>query len=99
MGMLIQRAKDLGCISERQFKEFRIRLSRMGWHTSEPVDLPGESPSIIQRASSIQLSEQGYTEDQLAQTALMNPAAFRRHYLPDGSRPTPRPPLRLVRPQ
>ncbi|MGH3913595.1 MAG: helix-turn-helix domain-containing protein [Pseudonocardiaceae bacterium] len=99
MGMLIQRARDLDCISEWQFKEFRIRLSRMGWHTSEPVDLPSESPSIIQQAISIHLSEHGYTEDQLAQTALMTPAAFRRHYVPDSSGPGSRPTLRLVRPQ
>lgn len=98
IGMLIQRAKDLGCISERQFKEFRIRLTRMGWHTSEPVDLPSEEPSIIQRAIGIHVSEHGYTEDELAQTALMTPAAFRRHYLPTNPRPETRPALRLVTP-
>jgi Zn-dependent peptidase ImmA (M78 family)/DNA-binding Xre family transcriptional regulator len=98
IGMLIHRAKDLGCISERQFKEFRIRLTRMGWHTSEPVDLPSESPSIIRRAIGVHLFEHGYTEDELAQTALMTPAAFRRHYLPDDPRSESRPALRLVTP-
>jgi Zn-dependent peptidase ImmA (M78 family) len=98
IGMLIQRAKDLGCISDRQFKEFRIRLSRMGWHTSEPVDLPSEAPSIMQRAISVHLSEHGYTDEQLAQTALMTPAAFRRHYLPDAPRQGTRSALRLVTP-
>jgi hypothetical protein len=53
IGMLIQRAKDLGCISDRQFKEFRVRLSRMGWHSSEPVDLPAEEPSVVPRAITI----------------------------------------------
>ncbi len=98
MGMLIQRAKDLGCISDRQFKEFRIRLSRMGWHTSEPVDLPSEVPSIIQRAIGIHLSEHGYTDEQLAQIALMTPAAFRRHYLTNDPGPEAPPALRLVTP-
>lgn len=98
MGMLIQRAKDLDCISDRQFKEFRIRLSRMGWHSSEPVDLPAEAPSIIKRAITIHMSEHGYTEEQVAQTALMTPEAFRRHYLPDSSRVGTRTALRLVTP-
>lgn len=83
IGMLIQRAKDLGCISDRQFKEFRVRLSRMGWHSSEPVDLPTEAPSVVQRAITIHRSEHGHTEEQLAQIALMTPEAFRHHYLPD----------------
>ncbi len=99
MGMLIQRAKDLGCISDRQFKEFRIRLSRMGWHSSEPVDLPTEAPSTIQRAITIHLSEHGYTAEQLAHSALMTPDAFRSHYLPDTPESGTRTALRLVTPR
>ncbi|MGH3751700.1 MAG: helix-turn-helix domain-containing protein [Pseudonocardiaceae bacterium] len=98
IGMLIQRADDLGCISDRQFKEFRVRLSRMGWHSSEPVDLPAETPSVVQRAITIHRSEHGHTEEQLAQIALMTPEAFRRHYLPGDTRPGTRTALRLVTP-
>lgn len=98
IGMLIQRAKDLGCISDRQFKEFRIRLSRMGWHSSEPVDLPTESPSVVHRAITIHRFEHGHTEEELAQTALMTPEAFRRHYLPDRTRSGTQTALRLVTP-
>ncbi|MCV7288160.1 ImmA/IrrE family metallo-endopeptidase [Mycolicibacterium wolinskyi] len=37
---LIQRAKTLELISDRQFREFRIKLSQLGWHTVEPVPIP-----------------------------------------------------------
>lgn len=98
IGMLIQRAKDLGCISDRQFKEFRVRLSRMGWHSSEPVDLPAEEPSVVPRAIAIHRSEHGHTDEQLAQTALMTLEAFRRHYLPGSTRSGARTALRPVTP-
>lgn len=85
IGMLIQRAKDLDCISDRQFKEFRIKLARMGWDRAEPVDLPAEHPTLVQKVISYQRDHNGYSTVELADLALMTRAAFERHYLPDAS--------------
>lgn len=96
IGMLIQRAKDLDCISDRQFKEFRMKLTRLGWNVNEPVDLPTETPTLLARAVSIQLSR-GRSVDDLAAAALMTPAAFERHYL-DSQQMSAAEQLTVVRP-
>jgi Zn-dependent peptidase ImmA (M78 family)/transcriptional regulator with XRE-family HTH domain len=81
MAALIQRAADLDCISANQFKTFRIRLNQYGWSRREPGDLKTENPSLIPNAIDIQLDKHGRSVDQLAASALMLPAPFRRHYL------------------
>lgn len=78
--MLIQPARDLACISDRQFKEFRIRLGRMGWNTSEPVDLGAEHPSLIADTIHGRLGAEDASLEELAEQALMTPEAFVRHY-------------------
>lgn len=80
IGVLVQRAKDLDCISERQFKEFRIRLARMGWSTAEPVPVPAETPVAVADAIALRRAR-GDDDRRLAAAALMTPEAFRRHYL------------------
>ncbi len=82
IGMLVQRAKDLGCISDRQFKEFRIRLSRMGWNVSEPGSVDRETPVLLRRAIQARLERGGEDVEQVAARALMTRAAFVRHYYP-----------------
>ncbi len=83
IGMLVQRANDVGAISERQFREFRIRLSRLGWDVNEPGDLPIETPTLLHRAIDLGIESLGLTVEQLADLALMTPTSFRRHYLND----------------
>ena len=78
---LIQRAKTLGVISERQFREFRIKLSRLGWNTVEPIDIPGDAPHLLETVVAGHHRKRGLTEAQLASRAYMTPEAFRKHYL------------------
>lgn len=44
---LARRARDLGVISESQYKRFCARLSALGYRIKEPIDLPEEEPSLI----------------------------------------------------
>lgn len=81
IGALIQRAKTLELISDRQFREFRIKLSRLGWNTVEPIDLPPEQPCLLDTALDIRRTRDGLSDDELARIAYMTPKAFRRHYL------------------
>lgn len=78
---LIQRAKTLEIISDRQFREFRIKLSRLGWNTVEPIDIPGDAPRLLDTVVAGQYRDQGLTEAELASRAYMTPGAFRKHYL------------------
>jgi Zn-dependent peptidase ImmA (M78 family)/transcriptional regulator with XRE-family HTH domain len=81
IGMLVQRAKDLNHISERQFKEFRIRLARLGWDRAEPIELPAERPRLLATVVRIHQQTRGTSTHDLAELALMTPDGFARHYL------------------
>lgn len=81
IGALIQRAYREEIISDRQFKEFRIRLARMGWDKAEPVELSAEHPRLLAEVIKLRRAQLGEDDDVLARVALMKPAAFARHYL------------------
>jgi len=91
---LIRRAHDLNVISDRQYREFQIRLNRLGWRTLEPGTLTLETPTSLNRVISVHLDEHQYSISELAQAAVMTEAAFRRHYLPSAT--TDPPPWKLT---
>lgn len=82
IGMLIQRARDTNSISDRQFREFRVRLAKLGWDINEPGNVAVETPSLLPKAFAIGQSQLGLTTDDLAAMAYMTPASFERHFLP-----------------
>jgi Zn-dependent peptidase ImmA (M78 family)/DNA-binding XRE family transcriptional regulator len=94
---LIQRAKDLDCISDKQFRDFRIKLSRMGWTTREPVQLPDERPLTIDAVLEVHRRDHHYTVQDLAKIAKMTPDALCKYY-PAAADTTPtQPKLRVIR--
>jgi Zn-dependent peptidase ImmA (M78 family)/DNA-binding XRE family transcriptional regulator len=94
---LIRRANDLELISERQYRQFQIRLGQLGWRQVEPGGLPPETPKTLTRVMEVHLSEHGYTHDDLAKAAGMLPEHFRTHFRPPGE-DSPRTALKLVQP-
>jgi Zn-dependent peptidase ImmA (M78 family) len=83
VGSLVKKAHTLEIISDRQFKEFRIRMSQMGWNVSEPVQLPDEEPRLVSTLIERRRDELGEDNEAIAKAALMTTAAFQRHYLPE----------------
>jgi Zn-dependent peptidase ImmA (M78 family)/transcriptional regulator with XRE-family HTH domain len=81
IGMLVQRARDLEVISDRQFREFRVRLSRLGWDINEPGSLRPETPTLLNKAINIGRETYGLSTEELANMACMTTAGFERHYL------------------
>lgn len=81
---LVRRAFDIGEISDRQYREFQLRLSRLGWKTSEPVDILAEVPTTVRNVLSRRQAA-GQTVAEMALTALMTEESFRR-YFPIGPR-------------
>lgn len=80
---LIRRAKDLDIISERQYREFQIRLNQLGWRRTEPVaGLQPEFPRTLDRMIQVHREDHGYTDEELARVALMTPESFKHHYCP-----------------
>lgn len=95
---LIRRAKDLDLISDRQYREFQIKLGRLGWRTVEPGTLPPEVPTTLEKVARVHIQEHQYTVHELALAAVMTEGAFTRHYLSKQDDPRPRTALRLVTP-
>lgn len=99
IGMLIQRARDTETISDRQFREFRVRLTRLGWDANEPGSLPEERPTLLSKAITIGRENLGLSTEELADMAFMTPASFRRHYVGAGDQiRAPRQVLNLAAP-
>lgn len=86
---LVRRAYDIGEVTDRQYREFQLRLNRLGWKTSEPIDVPAEHPATLRDLITRELSA-GRTVAELARTALMTEDSFRR-YLPVDPRESARP--------
>lgn len=81
VGALIQRAKTLELISERQFREFRMKLSRFGWNAVEPIDLAPECPRLLSDVIAHHRETRDLSDAEIATIAQMTPEAFERHYL------------------
>ncbi len=91
---LVRRAYDLELITERQYREFNVQLGKRGWRRVEPVSLPTEQPSTLNRVMQVHMAEHDYTEEDLATVAGMLAPTFKSRYRPAPSRPVA--PLRLV---
>ncbi|GCD19267.1 XRE family transcriptional regulator [Cellulomonas algicola] len=76
---LVRRARDLGEISDRQYREFQLRLTSLGWKTSEPIDIPAEHPTTLRNVLARRLAA-GQPVADLARTALMTESSFRRYF-------------------
>lgn len=50
---LLQRAKDLNKVTERQYKYLRAQLSKRDWLKSEPVEVPPERPASLRRMAEV----------------------------------------------
>lgn len=92
---LMQRALDLDKITDRQFREMRVQLGRLGWREFEPGTVPSEVPATLDRVIATHRRDHGYSVNELAAVARMTEDAFRHHYrVADSERPRSR--LRLV---
>lgn len=94
---LIRRAHDLDEISDRQYRQFQIRLNQLGWKQAEPGSLPAEAPRTLSRVMEVHLTDHGYTAEDLAKAAGMLPTSFNDHYRPPHNTLSATP-LRLVEP-
>ncbi|TCU86062.1 Zn-dependent peptidase ImmA (M78 family) [Curtobacterium sp. PhB191] len=80
---LIRRAYDLDQIDEARYRDFHIRLSRLGWRQMEPGNLPPESPRLMHSVISALRTQEHLDIEALAFAALMTPKEFGRVFLPD----------------
>lgn len=94
---LLRRARDIGGIAERQYRNLNTVLHRTGMSTRGKARTATETPTLVANLIRVHQREHGYRVDDLAATALMTPAAFTRNYLAPSPSPL-RPRERVVRP-
>lgn len=63
---LIRRARDLGKISERQYRSLFEQLSKLGYRTNEPNPIPLEEPTLLKEILDVYTHDYGYTIVELA---------------------------------
>jgi Zn-dependent peptidase ImmA (M78 family) len=71
MAALMRRARDLGSISDYRYRELNIELSKAGWRTKEPVEVPVERPRLLASAVTL-LRSTGQGDQAIAERARMD---------------------------
>ena len=79
MAALVRRARDVGTISDHEYKMLNIEFSTAGYRTREPVDIADETPTLITEIIQRRLSA-GETVTELARTAHQHEAEFQTLY-------------------
>jgi Zn-dependent peptidase ImmA (M78 family)/DNA-binding XRE family transcriptional regulator len=80
---LVRRARDLGCITDRQYKSFQPLMNRFGLlHAAPDARLPEEAPQLLDQIVSLHTIEHGLTAKELAGAALMTRQRFVHRFQP-----------------
>ncbi len=76
MRALIRRAKDVGAISQEEYRRFQILFSKKGYNKNEPVMLPVEQPTLLSETLELYKSELGYSDHDLMQIMRIGPKDY-----------------------
>lgn len=71
MAALLRRGRDLGQISDGQYRAINVELSRAGYRMNEPVQVPRENPALLPRVIRERLAG-GATVTEIALLARMD---------------------------
>lgn len=80
MAALLRRGRDLGRVNDAQYRALNVELSRAGYRTNEPVQVPREVPTLLSRVIRERL-DAGDTVADIAQSAQMTVTEFTELYL------------------
>lgn len=91
MQAILCRAESLGKITESQAARLWATISKLGYRTKEPVDVPRDEPTLINELMRYHMTQLGYGEGEMTKVLNWYPHEYRPTYL--GSTPG----LRLVK--
>ncbi|GAB3400650.1 ImmA/IrrE family metallo-endopeptidase [Schumannella luteola] len=80
LSALIRRAFDISILTERDYRQWNIRLASSGMHRNEPHPLPAERPQALSNVIKQRL-EEGATVEELADRAHMHASEFTATFL------------------
>ncbi|MFH1381763.1 MAG: XRE family transcriptional regulator [Chloroflexota bacterium] len=86
MSALLKRAVDLNLISQRHYRTLLMQLGKAGYRIREPaeLDLPAESPTLLQRILKVYINEMGYNMAELAKLFNLFETEFQAVYVDKG---------------
>jgi Zn-dependent peptidase ImmA (M78 family) len=84
MAALVRRGRDLGTITDYQYKQLNIEFSKAGYRTREPTTIEDEVPRLVKDVIARRRAR-GETEDQMASDALLSTSELIRLYLKEAS--------------
>lgn len=67
MQALLYRAKDLGSIPERKIYYLWAQMSKAGYRTKEPIEIPREQPTTVSEIIETYLNKLGYTVSEICE--------------------------------
>lgn len=79
---LIRRAWTIGELSDEDYKNYQIQLSKLGWRQTEPGHVPAEEATLVRRVIDARRQHENLNDDALAAIALMKPEQFQHVFLP-----------------
>jgi Zn-dependent peptidase ImmA (M78 family) len=82
MAALLMRASDLKRITPRQKTYLWTQMGRQGFRLHEPVEIPSETPTVLQDIIDVHLNEYGYDIAELSHLVASFEVEFRKTYLP-----------------
>lgn len=92
MQAILQKAHSMGKITDRQHRNFWMKMGKLGYRLREPprLDPPAEQPSLLQELIEFHLIDLNFDVDDLGDLILLKESEYKNCYLPQKTR------LRLV---
>ena len=84
MAALLKYANTLGVVTGNQYRYLWMQMGTLGYRKKEPVNIPAETPGIINEMVNAYLTDLGYTREELAATLHMTVAEFEQVYQHSG---------------
>lgn len=72
MAAILRKAKTLGCIDEKSYRNFQINFSKKGYNRQEPILLPMERPSFVRDTIKLFYDELGYDDTDMCSLMKIN---------------------------
>jgi len=81
MAALLKYSNTLGMVTGNQYRYLWTQMGSLGYRKKEPVNIPVETPGIINEIVNSYLSDLGYTKEEIASAFHLTVSEFERIYL------------------
>lgn len=76
MRAILHKAKTIGCIDDKTYRNFQINFSKKGYNKKEPILLPIERPTFIKDTIQLFKNELGYDDVDLCNLMKLNSSDY-----------------------